>query len=421
MAPRVFEAIPVTDPPIEDDVEAAFNDWIDGLKDSEAPGMVRAFRIPLDEQGKPSYSATGQVRLGAWPIDQFDFDALCTKIMKEYMLPTETMMAVRLMGTIKGKGGASFNKIVMLQRPNTSGLVPSRGQESGLSEIIRSMQESNVKMMQMIQEMNGGNRTSQDSSNDVMRTVAMMRVLMEPMNSMMGPLLAAVAGRPPPATAPSSTMKETIETMMMVEKFMGGKRGGDSSSDNFAAIATAVSNVAKPVLEIAAQNMGRQRNRAAISHVQPVVAVPPTAQFATPSPPPVAPSPVPPSGVDLSKPSPLPVGSLAPGPDTNAPSSSFDGEPNMFAEVKTQIDALVQVAQQGSDPVMVAEHFYTEVLEQLNERNYGRIAAVLESDNYLDQLAIYNPKIKELREWSDLFRGKIVQLIIAADDSTDES
>src|ERR1700722_2232766 len=133
---QIFEAVTVgSEQSYEDDVQAAFDNWRSGLEDSESPGSIRVFRVPLDAQGNASHSASGQVRLGTWPVDQYTFDTLCDKMVKEFMLPTESMMAVRLIGTMTGKSGVRFNKIVVLQRPNTLA-PPTSLAKDGVSEIM---------------------------------------------------------------------------------------------------------------------------------------------------------------------------------------------------------------------------------------------------------------------------------------------
>lgn len=409
---RTFEVLPSDEPTPTDDVEQAFMDWVDGLKDTDEPGKIRAFRIPLDEQGRASHSASGQVRLGTWPIDQYDFDTLCSKILKEFMLPNEQMMAVRLIGTLADRKGVRFNKIVMLQRPNATNVLPTAqsSQSSGLTDVLTSMQQGQERMMRLFQEMQP---KPGEGGSEAMRIAAMMRVMMEPMTTMMGPMLAALAGRAPATGGASASMKETFETMMLMDRFFSRRGGEGRKSSDFAEIATAISGVAKPVLEMAATNMAanlRNRNRlpTATPVTQPVQAAPVVQQ-------PVAAPIVQPNGIDLSRPSPLPLGSLAQSVDIDTPSATFPGDPAMFGEVKQQIDALLLVAKEGADPVAVANQFFEDVLLQMDDKVYGTLCARIEDPHYMTAFAAYNPQVREYQVWFDRMRARLVELIVAAD------
>jgi hypothetical protein len=408
---RTFDVLPgeqVQDP--VDDVEQAFLDWVEGLKDSDSPGHIRAFRVPIDEQGRASHSSTGQVRLGTWPIDQYDFDTLCTKIMREYMLPSETMMAVRLIGTLAGKSGVRFNKLVTLQRPNTPALSGPK-QPDGIADVMKAVQESNERMMRLFTEM-GGSR-SEGGQSEMMRTVAMMRVMMEPMQAMLGPMLAAVAGRPLPAAAPGSSMKETMETMMLMDRFLSGKRGGghntSSNLSDVASIATAISGVAKPVLEMAAANAANLRTRKSL--------VPATQPAASSTPAQIAPAAIPTTvvapthGIDLTRPTTTSISPFAPGPNLEAPSSHV-GDNHMFAMIKNEVDALVMMADNGSEPISVANQFFDTTLMSLDDLNYSKLATIIESDDFVTSVSVYNSRVMHHAGWFTKLREQLVKRII---------
>lgn len=426
---QVFEAVIAGEQTYEDDVQAAFDNWRSGLEDSESPGSVRVFRVPLDAQGNASHSASGQIRLGTWPVDQYTFDTLCDKCVKEFMLPAESMMAVRLIGTMTGKSGVRFNKIVVLQRPNTLAPPPAVGKD-GVSEIMRAIQESNAAMFRMIQEMKGVTPATDGGSSmhQMMQTVAMMQALNKPMSDMMGPMLAALAGRPLPGAAPGS-MKETIETMMLLDKFMGRRGGGGSVEPDWMKMTTAVAGVAKPLLEMAVANQTQStRTRKTLAAptpqaapipqaapVQPVHVARPTYNDPNGNPTP------PPAGVDLSQPSALPPGSLSPGPNIGVPSTHIPagGTPqetqNMFAEMKRQIDALVDVARNGTDPVAVADMFYDQTMADMEDDDYSKLAGFVESEKFMGSIAIYNAKVHEHTEWFAKLRAQLVARITEAD------
>lgn len=413
---RTFDVISegiASDAP-DDDVAGAFEDWRKNLGDTEAPGKIQAYRIPLDEHGRASHSATGQIRLNSWPIDQYDFDSLCQIIMKDYMFPGEKVMAVRLIGTLTGTKGIRFNKIIQLQRTNQTAVVPVEG-KGGMAEVVKAMQESNERMLKLIADM-GGTKTG-TGQDEMMRTVAMMTTLMKPMQDLMAPILAAAIGRP--ATAgPSSSLKDTMESMILMERFLGrrGGGGGERRSD-FAEIATAVSGVAKPLLEMAAANAQanlRQR-RKALPAPAPVPeaagqpAAPVQASHPSQTPAPVI--------LPMDMPSQIQTPDMK-GHNINDPTivpKNGDSEDTMFAEMKKQVDALVQVASDGANAVGVADLFYDQTMATLPDDVYGQLAGMVEDTTFLAKLAIFNSKVQAHTEWFQKFREQLVKRIVEAD------
>lgn len=412
---RTFEAVEVTDVPHQDDVYDAFQAWREGFQDSETPGMIRAFRLPMDEQGKPSLTSTGQVRLGSWPVDQYDFDTLCDKILREYMLPTENVMAVRLIGTLTGKTGVRFNKIVTLQRPNNSMALISGppGSKDNFADILRAMQESNERILKMMSPGPAGG----GSQDQLMQTVAMMRALNEPMMQMMGPMMAALAGRP--ASAGGSSMKEAIETMVLLDRFMGRRSpvsgSGGGSSSTTVEIIKAVSGIAAPLLQLANKNAEAQAVQRRRPQPKPVPS--PTAT-PTPAPGPTGSTletaPAQPVDLPMDRPSSLPPGSLSQGHNVDTPSSQL-GDPAMFAETKKQIDALVDVARGGADPAAVADLFFEQTMLTLDDANYGQLANLIESNAFLGTIGLYNSQVKDFAEFFTTMRSRLVERITAED------
>lgn len=423
---RIIDVLPGGDEaPYEDDVEAAFYEWKKSFDDSESPGTIRAFRIPHDEQGRAGHSSGNQIRLGMWPVDQYDFDTLCDKLKREYMPPGDTLMVVRLIGTLSGKSGVRFNKLVTLQRanaPDTPGGTP----KNEFADVMRQMQDSNERMMRLFQEMRGPGPADGNSGGmpAMMQTVAMMRVLTEPMTQMMGPMMAALAGRPVPPSVPGSSIKELMETMMLMDKFMSRRGGGGSEEPDWMKLTGAVAGVAKPLLEMAAarqlEGSRTRKSLAAPAQPPPVQPVAPT----TANPTPVTPAPArpvaPASGVDLSRPSPLPAGSLAQGVNIEAPSSQHPpGDGTMFAEYKKQVDALVDVARNGADPIAVANAFFDQTMMELNDADYGRLAAIVENESFLATIGIYNAQVKEYGAFFTALRTRLIERINEEDGSTE--
>lgn len=87
----------------------------------------------------------------------------------------------------------------------------------------------------------------------------------------------------------------------------------------------------------------------------------------------------------------------------------------MFAEMKKQVDALVQIAQSGVDASAVADEFFQTTMLPLTEEDYGRLAAVVESDGFLNSVRIYNAQVGQLEPWFTAFRDRLVARIVAED------
>jgi len=419
---RVFEMAPA-EPTIDvdEDILDAFDKWKEGLKDSDAPGSIRAYRVPLDDQGRASHSASGQTRLGSWPVDQYDFDALCDKIIRDYMLPTENIMAVRLIGTIGGKAGVRFNKLVTLQRANQHNLLANPiAQKEGVGEIMRAINESNERMLAMMQNL-GGNRGG--DGGELMRTVAIMSELNKPFMSMMAPLMSALVGRPPgPAAGSSGSLKETLEAMVLMDRFMGRRGGGGEGSDPaWVKLITSVSGVAKPLLETLAANKQAEviRTRKALppttaaapapgSTPTPSGPIPPTAAPGTGAPVTVV---VDPAVAAMDRPSQIQTNTFAPTSDPSSPTGGGD----MFAEMKRQVDSLVEVAAQNPDPVQVADFFFDQTMMSLDDDSYSKLAGLIEGDGFLGQIAMLNPRVKEFTPFFTALRTQLIKRITEAD------
>jgi hypothetical protein len=396
------------DPVPEDDVEAAYNDWRADLMGSETPGAIRAFRIPLDDQGHASHSAKNQIRLGAWPIDAYTFDELCEKIKVEFMLPNEKTMAVRFLGTLTGKGGVSFNKLVVMQRANSvTEAVNTAAGTGSVAEILQAMQNSQAATLRMIQEMTASGRLQNDPMQGMMQFAAMYKMMMEPMAAMM-------AGRAPGSTAdPISSMKGMLEAMTMLDDLRGDRSGGRGGSET-AEIIKAVAGVGTPLLQLAVQANAHKPPVAPRPRLNPPrppnpAPVPTAAPVATgPGHTPPVRAPTAPVGVDLSRPSPLPPGSLAPGPDIQQPSSPTRVETSVnFAETKARIDAFVEIARAGNDPVAVADTFFEQEMLALDDDPYAELAANIDDPEFVTHISIFNPGVMEHRAFFERLRERL--------------
>src|SRR5215470_4676728 len=72
------------------------------------------------------------------------------------------------------------------------------------------------------------------------------------MTDMMAPLMAALVGRPLPAPTPGASLKEMFESLALLDRLRGSR--GDSGPSDTVEIVKAVSNVAGPLLTLAAKH-----------------------------------------------------------------------------------------------------------------------------------------------------------------------
>lgn len=362
-----------------DDVEAAFEQWRMDTDQGEQPGSVRAWEIPLDDHGVPQPSAKNQIRLGSWPIDAYHFDDLCAMLIRDFM-PDRRIMAVRLLGTKPGQGGLQFNKVVILRAPANTAANGEAPRSESVSTLMRTIQESNERTLAMLRQM-----TPQTPAKDVMEELQKMMVfakmMNEPMQLLMTQLLPVLAGRPVGGGAdPFGQLSSLVDVVGKVRDLGGGgESGGDS--DSFASILKAAAPIIVPALT-ALPALIRQRPP---QPIRPALTVTPTpAPGSAPTPPPVVPSP--------------PAGSV-----TDIPS----GDMQVFAQFKPQIDTLVQMAEQGSDPAGAADLLFDTFLTPLPDDTYTIVVDLVTNDAFVANAGILNPKVAQFAEWFAKFRAQV--------------
>lgn len=192
---------------------------------------------------------------------------------------------------------------------------------------------------------------------------------------------------------PMDSMRKMAETMAVLQKLNGGGDG-----DSISSIATALAPYAAPVLGALAARPspapvrfrrplpGSQPSRPAQVIEQPVV--PPPSPVPTPTH----------TGVDL-----------------NAPSTAFTPEQqSMFAQVKPQVDSLVQMARENADPVEAANVFFELVMlnEQTTDAAYNQIADLIMDSGALNKLAVLNTGVREYAPFFQAFQRRLSERIL---------
>lgn len=221
-----------------------------------------------------------------------------------------------------------------------------------------------------------------------------------------------------PTENPISGMKGMLEIMTMMRELMPG---GDSGGSDTAEIVKAVAGIAGPALSAFTQ--ARQQAapaRARMNRPDPtqqpsqpvVIEATPVAQPRPVTVPaqPVAPAqPVPgeaPTVLQASGPS------IHSGVDLSAPSVPMTSEQSsMFAQLKPQVDALVQMARDGQDAAAVGELFYDQFLASTDDDTYDRLCSLFENPNTLNQIGLFNTGVKEFRPWFETLQATIIHKI----------
>jgi hypothetical protein len=405
------EIVTVDVPPGEE-VDDAFDKWREATAEAEVPGKVTAWQIPMDEHGVPQPSAKNQIRLGAWPVDAYAFDDLCALLIREYMTP-EKVLCVRLLGTKAGSTGLQFNRVVTLRAPNTKA-EPTNGaagvpdSAAGLMKVI---QENNERMLAQFRSMLP-QAQAPDAMGEIRRIMELSRMMSEPTNKLLELLVPALVGRPATAVAAQEPFTQLSSLMDVMDKFQelrggGGEDGGGRSGSDLVESIRAIGQIVKPALEAVPAIMAdRARTGAGL-----------TPQRALAGPPRVAPQP----GARPTAP-PAP-GSVPTQPHVAAASQPTaasmgdipSGDREMFAFVKPQIDALVKMAEEGSDATGAADLLFDQVILTLPDDFYDKLSAMIGGPNFITQTAVFNPKVNSHAEWFKVLQARVMQRYDAED------
>ena len=80
----------------------------------------------------------------------------------------------------------------------------------------------------------------------------------------------------------------------------------------------------------------------------------------------------------------------------------------MFAQLKPQIDALVQMAGQGSDPVGAADLLFDQLIINLPDDYYDRLYDLIEGVDFVKKAAIFNPAVNNHQPWFAAFKTQVI-------------
>ena len=87
----------------------------------------------------------------------------------------------------------------------------------------------------------------------------------------------------------------------------------------------------------------------------------------------------------------------------------------MFAQLKPQIDSLCTMAGQGSDPIGAADLLYDQLICDLPDEIYDKVAEMIESPNFIRNAAVFNPAVNTVKDWFEKLRAQVILRINQAD------
>jgi hypothetical protein len=221
-----------------------------------------------------------------------------------------------------------------------------------------------------------------------------------------------------PAESSLSSMKGMLEVMTLMKGIVAPETSGGSE---LAEIINAVTPIAGPALQAFANRPQPAPRPRAIRPPDPTQQ--PTSVGAVPKKPPItieatpvnAPAqPAPAQPVPGETPSRMQASgpSINSGVDMAAPTQLMNAqESNMFAQLKPQVDALVQMARDGQDPIAVAELFYEQFMLGADDELYGRLADLFEDPKTIGRMALFNKGVTEYEPFFKVLQDTIVKKI----------
>jgi hypothetical protein len=412
-SPTQYEAVRLAPPELLEDVddadsEAAWDGWISDLKRANGSGLIRAAKLPTDEQGNPLPNSKGQIQLGSWPHDQFDYDSLLAHIRMRFMKPGETIH-VRITGTEPGKPGVKVNNIVSLQRDAPA--VGTDAMTSQLGEVLTAMREDRAALTTTLQAIltppaPPAAPVPGPSAMVVMKDIAAV------LTPFFAPIIAAWIARP---SKPQSDIGQMIEAVARLKDLSnGGSEGGSNDDNSIAGLVKAVAPSGLQLLNTLAQNQQRP------AALPPPRGVPPaqvSARVVVPTAPiaPVHSSAVPPAAVranDGSDASVVPIVHPAPVAPSAPPPISHE-DTSMLASLKPHLEELCNLADQSADAVEVAKLTLATLPPEFDEA----IADLISNKENFERLRIICPRMTAHAAWFEMLRVTLETEIFEPDSA----
>lgn len=372
-----------TDAQIDADQQSSFDDFRGAASSGNAELTLRVYRIPTDERGNTITNAKN-IFLFAAPVDRYSLDEIADAVQRDYMLPGERLMTVRLMVSQKGARGVRFNSVFVVQRKNEPANQSNNSQDSTsiLAAVQKMMADSQARSDALLREIMA-NRNQAPATDPTQTAIAMVAA----MSGMIGQLTKSVG--PAAAATPVSGLMEMVTAMKAMRELsddFGG--GGNSGSDDSAlGIIRAIGPMAQPLITAMANNVNQkpvpQRVVKTLAGPHPELA-------------------------RVVNPVPKPAPAHAPAPQS--PMTFEDKE--MLTQIAPQLNTLCDMAASGTDPIEVAEM----VMEMIPDQYDEQLFMLVSSEKFVKRLAMFNKRVLDHAEFFEKLRQNILAGYSADED-----
>lgn len=390
---------------MDEDTRREFDEFDAALRQASGPGTIRVFRLPLGEDGRPQHNSS-QVVLFAVPLGSATLEDIIARCKKSYMLPTENFLSIRLIGTMQGKKGTLFSKVVTIQRSREENANLQAGGNESIAAILRAVQESTDKNMEMMRQIFSEQMQS--------RLQTPQRDPLELITTLIGaltPIVGALSARPAPAGASIVEQITALKALKDLSSDFLGETSSGEDGDSIGAILKGAAPLLQSFAEVA-KSMPRPAAPMVRANLQRRLVAGPAAQAA-----PVAPTAAPAAAKPAPVVSPAPVASTSPDASATAVSpvqvSPGDNQA-MLMQLRPQLLALAEMAAEGADPVTAAEIALQSLPndEQVDEALYG----LLSDEKCIEKLCTIQPAVKGQIEWFQKFRAAMLAQFVSEDE-----
>lgn len=341
------------------DEELAFDEFVAGMS-AERMGELRVGKIKVAKDGTP-VANTRSAHCFSCPIDQFTYSGLIDHIRAKYGAGL-----YRVVGVETGKRGLVFNRLIEIAEelnPPKSAESPLQNPANYLESVGKIMAESAARTEGLIARLTEAKPPASDPMDSMMKMATLFSTIM-----------GSMAGLVKPA-APASDLLSQLEVLAKLKELTGGGGGGDSGAEsNFFDVVKAGLQSFGPALAALAV---RQQN-------------------ATPS-------------LSLPNPQPQPQPSFSPAPTfapQPVPAAAPSGNSDM-ANLKRQVDLLVQNAKIGADPKELAN----TILDLTPDEKLDALGEMLEAPDMIDKMALLNPEVKNHLVFFEALRSNLLSLL----------
>ncbi len=369
------------------DTAADFDTFADEMRQSEsADAWITVTRVPMDAQGNPRANTKHSSHLFQEPLGANTVVDIIERIRRDFMTPGEKGM-FRVIGSQKGRQGIKFNKLLTIERGKEKGEAPTNSFE----QIARMMQESQRMADERAERLISAMTTRVGPAGG--DPIDQMTKMMTAMGAMMGPMMAVMAGRPmTPTPDPTDSLVKLATTMKTLNGMFGGGAGAEvEDSSSLASIVKAIAPMAGPALQLMVE--GKRGENLRLARTPKLAAPAKVAPKVIPAAPKAAPKTDAPATADAPS-------------NVETPLTPEEQEiKNMeLAELKKNLDTVVDLCESGRAPEQVAKLVLAAVPQEKDEE----FLALLDDDDYVNNMALLNPRVEPHRDWFEKLRSALL-------------